>query len=882
MLIRTIRKSALRGACAVAVLAVALFAGNVPAQAQNADGKKIFLASASTEHPNARPQWSKEQAEAWMAKVGPIRGVNHPVPPCGAVSQDEALALAARCGFNSVRWFLFGSSATEYCRNVENAAKAADKYGMTVAPVFGFASVPTTAADSLALERMVRYIARTFRGDDRVILWDLWNEPSYSSSESDAIMGIISLMAKWMREEGCTQAITSSILWGSAVNTVRDKTEAEMDIHNFHDYSTQSGRGTNVASMVSRMNGISDRPAVCTEALTRPNGSGVAMSLRQFAKYGIGFYTWGLYTCDSNWDVKWHRSTYYAFEPMFHNLFYAGGDPFDEREEEYIRNFKYTTDEIYPGMEFTDQWPRRRAWKWMCDVPVKALRASSVAAAKSLISAHASDGTANCIVVRLKYSEYTSAGATSYYNTISSLISTANAAGMKLIPVLLTSGDLTTKRSSLATYMYNIVNKFYNNPTIEGWCLFEQNSSAVPSSYTSLFAYLFTYVRYAFPNQPMFAAPLVSATEVPDSTSGNLANYLWRISDVTAFVTADGGQVAGAMLDSIFAQYGRPLFFLTAPALQPEFATRHVNWATNASFGDAAKKYKLSPLTTTAAGDTTKMPTWKAWAQMNDGALKGMVYTSIANALKGMPDAAAKGYNCVTVRMDFDRYNVNRNSFITQFESLLDSAGSCGLKVIPSLLYDRYARRNLTALKTYLADIISTYNNDERIAAWEVFSQPCASTTLASLYVQNLPGLMAAARSASPQRPVFITPSVSVQSFARDYDYINALAHYGTGGGWNKLYHGNGSVKLTYLCWQLSDIAAFASAQDAPQFGWLCSVAYRFGRPVVCMSWNCAKSTTQTATLDVLADHHASWFVSGTLDDDKISSFKFKPVITDH
>ena len=55
---------------------------------------KLFLASASSAHPNERPQWSKEQAEAWFKKVGPIKGINHPTPPCNAVSQDEALSLA--------------------------------------------------------------------------------------------------------------------------------------------------------------------------------------------------------------------------------------------------------------------------------------------------------------------------------------------------------------------------------------------------------------------------------------------------------------------------------------------------------------------------------------------------------------------------------------------------------------------------------------------------------------------------------------------------------------------------------------------------------------------------------------------------------------------
>ena len=75
--------------------------------------KKLIVASTSTQYPNERPQWSKEQAEAWFDKVGVIKGINHPAPPCNAVSQDEALNLAHKSGYNSVRWFLGGWNATE-------------------------------------------------------------------------------------------------------------------------------------------------------------------------------------------------------------------------------------------------------------------------------------------------------------------------------------------------------------------------------------------------------------------------------------------------------------------------------------------------------------------------------------------------------------------------------------------------------------------------------------------------------------------------------------------------------------------------------------------------------------------------------------------------
>ena len=84
--------------------------------------KKLIVASSSSDHPNERPQWSKAQAQAWFDKVGVIKGINHPIPPCNAISQDEALRLASSFGYNSVRWFLGGGNAQDYIASVAGGA----------------------------------------------------------------------------------------------------------------------------------------------------------------------------------------------------------------------------------------------------------------------------------------------------------------------------------------------------------------------------------------------------------------------------------------------------------------------------------------------------------------------------------------------------------------------------------------------------------------------------------------------------------------------------------------------------------------------------------------------------------------------------------------
>ena len=878
-------------ACFMAAVAGCLSAGAQTGEEKNT----IMLASSSASHPNERPQWTKEQAEAWFDKVGVIKGINHPTPPCSAVSQDEALNLAHKSGYNSVRWFIGGSSTQEYINNVENAAQAAWKYGMTIAPVFTFAHIPTSYTDSLALASKVRQIIKKFRNDERVIMWDLWNEPAMYDTTTPKIMETIRLMAQWCREEGCTQAITSSIIWDSGIGTTggeyakqRNAAEAEMDVHNFHDYSMQQDHSANVASNVARLKAISDRPIICTEVMTRPNGSTLGISLRECAKYKIAFYSWGLYTCDSNWDVTWNKSTYYAYEPNFHCLYYAGGDPMDRREAEYVKNFKYTEEQIYPGVEETERWTERRAWKWMADEPLKIRYAYSVAEANSFINSHTTSNPYNCIAVRLSLKNYSS-GSSSYIQAITSMASKASNAGMRVLPVLITSSDLSSSTTTLKNYAYNMINSLYNDRRFAGWCLFEQTAESEPTDFHSQFSELFSYVRYSFPNQPIFACPIASTAATADSTANSesvndFTNYMWQLSDVVAFKTADGTEASAKLLNNLQEQYNRPLFYLNATKLQNEFASNHVNWATSSDLSASEiDAFKFSPLNITSKGDTCKMPSWKAWAQMNRGPVKGLYYKSIAAAKTGIAAQGPKGiYNSVAVQMNYDTYNRTRDTFISDFEALLDSAGKYNMTVVPMLLNDTYGKRSQTSLLAYITHMISTYDSDPRILAWELYNRPGTVAGMQSTLNTLVPKLFATARAQSPNRPLFITPYVTIDNFADGFDYENMLAHFGGGGGWNYLKFGNAGINLVYMCWQLSDICSLNSGQNSPELGWINSIAYKFGRPVICTRWETANSTTIEKTLDVFADHHEPWFVDGTVDDSLVKDFKYQTVITNH
>ena len=558
----------------VCALAAILCCGGV--QAQN---KKIYLASSSSRYPNERPIWSEKQAQEWFDKHSPIKGINHPEPPCDAVSQDEALQRAAQIGYNSVRWW---PNSWDYINSVDNYATIAAKHGINCAPVFGFTHVPTSASDSTSMEKKVREIIRYFRGDERIIMWDIWNEPLMSGEDCRDQMKWIRIIAQWCREEGCTQAITSSILWDpdisaakeNAYTSVRREAEKEMDLHNFHDYVMQESHSANITYVMNRFKKIDNRPLVCTECLTRPDGSGMAITLSEFSKHKIGFYTWGLYASDPNWEIKWGRSAYYAYEPMFHNILYAGGDPVNEQELECVKNFRFQegSESIYPGKEITERWTKRRAWKWMNDTPLKGIKLNSLDEAAEWLNQHASDGVYNTMTVNLSYKQYNQTGITAYGEKLGALAAKANNAGIKLIPVFFKSGELASSKQYMAQYISNIMGKFYKDRRFEGWCLFDQTSTDEPSDYKNVFQYIFSYVRYVFPNQPMFAAPMLDASQQADSTAADFNNYMWQLSDVVAFNTPDGAEVSSSQLENLFTAYERPLFFMNNRKMKECFA----------------------------------------------------------------------------------------------------------------------------------------------------------------------------------------------------------------------------------------------------------------------------------------------------------------------
>ena len=130
-------------------------------------------------------------------------------------------------------------------------------YGLTISPVLSiqnrYYNRPDEEAAMKECEGIIRQVVRAFATDERVILWDIWNEPRFRADEPDTKrqMDWVEQMVLWCRDEGIIQPITSSIIWdmGLDADTVSDtwkrraEVEGMMDIHNFHDYQAAENMG---------------------------------------------------------------------------------------------------------------------------------------------------------------------------------------------------------------------------------------------------------------------------------------------------------------------------------------------------------------------------------------------------------------------------------------------------------------------------------------------------------------------------------------------------------------------------------------------------------------------------------------------------------------
>jgi hypothetical protein len=324
----------------------------------------------------AKPErWSAAKANEWYAKQPWLVGANF--IPSTAINQlemwqaetfdpktiDRELGWAEDLGFNTMRVFLHDLA---YQADPEGFKKRMGQYleiaarhkirtlfvifddvwdenpkiGKQRAPKPGVhnsgwvqspsSRVVTDRKEWGRLERYVKDVVGTFGKDERVLMWDLYNEPGNTKLEEKSLP-LLKETFHWARAVSPSQPLTAGIWFGNKV--LNDYQLGTSDIITFHNYNDAK----NLEQEIRRLKKLG-RPVVCTEYMARTRKSRFETCLPVFKQEKVGCYNWGLVSGKTQTIYPW-GSPGGGPEPKvwFHDIFRADGTPFDAKEVAAIK-----------------------------------------------------------------------------------------------------------------------------------------------------------------------------------------------------------------------------------------------------------------------------------------------------------------------------------------------------------------------------------------------------------------------------------------------------------------------------------------------------------------------------------------------------------------
>jgi hypothetical protein len=345
----------------------------------------------------AREQWTKAQANRWSTTQPWAVGANY--APATAINQlemwqattfdpvtiDKELGWAEQLHMNTMRVFLHNmlweQDAAGFKQRIDTFLTIASKHhikpvfvlfdscwdpnpklGLQHPPIPGVHNsgwVQGPGAARLAdrsqygkLEGYVKDIVGSFAKDNRVLAWDVWNEPnnggggggSYAetANKNKLVAGLLDQVFTWAQRENPVQPLTSGVWTGdhwdkmATLDAVERIQVTRSDVMTFHDYNWPEKFAERVHQMLSY-----GRPVICTEYMARGAGSTFDGSLPVAKKLNIGMINWGFVDGKTQtrlpWD-SWKKPYTYEEPPVwFHEVLRADGTPYRVAETDLIK-----------------------------------------------------------------------------------------------------------------------------------------------------------------------------------------------------------------------------------------------------------------------------------------------------------------------------------------------------------------------------------------------------------------------------------------------------------------------------------------------------------------------------------------------------------------
>lgn len=202
------------------------------------------------------------------------------------------------------------------------------------------------------LKEYVHGVIRAFASDDRILGWDLWNEPgadnagSYSKQElkdkQSRVKILLPQVFQWAREANPSQPLTSGV-WdidkavnGGTIGELQDIQLRESDIITFHNYSWPESFRAEIGWLRKY-----NRPVICTEYMARSVGSTFDTILPLALAEHVGAINWGFVAGKTQTYYPWEswQHPYVREQPpvWFHDVLHPDGKPYRQAEVDLIR-----------------------------------------------------------------------------------------------------------------------------------------------------------------------------------------------------------------------------------------------------------------------------------------------------------------------------------------------------------------------------------------------------------------------------------------------------------------------------------------------------------------------------------------------------------------
>lgn len=336
------------------------------------------LTSCSPSEPGTR--WTEQQAREWYSRQGWLSGCDY--IPATAINQiemwskdtydeaqiDKELTWAEDLGFKTLRVYLSSvvyqndpsgmkkrmGQFLDVCRKhgirplfvfFDDCWNEESQYGQQPQPKpgihnSGWVQDPSvsvrkdTAAMYASLEKYVRDIVKTFGQDDRILLWDLYNEPG-NSGHLTSSLPLLRKAFEWARAERPTQPLTAGLWnWADEYAPLNALQIENSDVISYHNY----GDSLNHRTMIKYLTML-NRPLVCTEYMARTQNSTFQTILPMLKEKNVVAINWGFVQGKTNTIYQWSTPIPDGSEPAlwFHDILRPDGTPYIQNEVNVIR-----------------------------------------------------------------------------------------------------------------------------------------------------------------------------------------------------------------------------------------------------------------------------------------------------------------------------------------------------------------------------------------------------------------------------------------------------------------------------------------------------------------------------------------------------------------